>query len=229
MQIVLEYSPFWVGLLQIVALDVVLGADNAWVIALACRNLPPKLRRRAMIWGVAGAIILRVALTTAAFSLLAMPYLRLAGAVLLLWIGVRLVAGDAADAPREVAGASRLSSAIRTIVLADAVMSLDNVLAVAAAAGDDARLIVFGLALSITLVAWCSRYVIAVLRRFPAVVVAGGALLGWVSVGLAASDPAVDYLLEPAPTLRYGLAAAASLGVAAAGVAIARRRAAKAT
>src|SRR5687768_13853482 len=128
MQIVLEYSPFWAGLAQIVALDVVLGADNALVIALACRNLPPHLRRRAMAWGVAGAIVLRVALTTAAFSLLAMPYLRLAGAALLLWIGVRLVAGDGGAAPREVEGATGLGGAIRTIVLADAVMSLDNVL-----------------------------------------------------------------------------------------------------
>ncbi|GIZ53005.1 TerC family protein [Noviherbaspirillum aridicola] len=188
----MEFSSpqFWVALLQIVAIDIVLGGDNAVVIGLACRRLPDHQRRLGIFWGMVGAIGLRVVLIMFAVTLLAVPYLKLIGAVLLLWIGIKLLLPEEEDGHNIEAGAT-LFAAIKTIIVADAVMSLDNVIAIAGAAGDSKFLVVFGLLLSIPIIMLGSQLVIRLMDRFPVVVVLGGALLGWIAGGMAVTDVAV--------------------------------------
>jgi YjbE family integral membrane protein len=190
MEIALDNPAFWVAVLQIIAIDILLGGDNAVVIALACRNLPPELKKKGIFWGVAGAIGLRVVLTIFAVSLLTVPYLKLVGAVLLFWIGIKLILPEKEDA-HEVEASTQLLGAIKTIIVADAVMSLDNVIAVAAAAKDSFALIVFGLLVSIPIIVYCSTLVLKLINRFPWVVVLGGGLLGWIAAGMAVHDVVV--------------------------------------
>lgn len=190
MELALDNPAFWIAVLQIIAIDILLGGDNAVVIALACRNLPPELRRKGIFWGVAGAIGLRVLLTAFAVTLLAVPYLKLIGAALLLWIGVKLILPEDDDG-HEIQASTKLLGAIRTIIVADAVMSLDNVIAVAAAAKDSIALIVFGLIVSIPIIVWCSRLVLMAIGRFPWIVVLGGGLLGWIALDMAVHDVVV--------------------------------------
>jgi YjbE family integral membrane protein len=178
----------WTALLQIVVLDLLLGGDNAVVIAMACRQLPVAQRRKAIWGGMAGAIVLRVALLFFAMQLLELPWLKLVAGLLLLWIGIRLAASSD-DAPHEVAGSAHLLAAIKTIILADAVMSLDNVLAVAAAGQGNVYLVGAGVVLSIPLIVFGSRVVLALMERFPFVVTLGGGLIGWIAIGLIVSDP----------------------------------------
>lgn len=178
---------FWMAVLQIVAIDIVLGGDNAVVIGLACRRLPERQRRLGIIWGMAGAIGLRVVLILFAVTLLAVPYLKLVGAVLLLWIGIKLLLPEHEEGHNIEAGTT-LAAAIKTIIVADAVMSLDNVIAIAGAAGDSKFLIVFGLLLSIPIIMLGSQLVIKLMDRFPIVIVLGGALLGWIAGGMAVTD-----------------------------------------
>lgn len=182
---------FWLAVLQIVAIDIVLGGDNAVVIGLACRRLPERQRKLGILWGMAGAIGLRVILILFAVTLLAVPYLKLVGAALLLWIGIKLLLPEHEDEHNIEAGATLLA-AIKTIIVADAVMSLDNVIAIAGAAGDSKFLIVFGLLLSIPIIMLGSQLVIKLMDRFPIVIVGGGALLGWIAGGMAVSDVAVN-------------------------------------
>lgn len=182
---------FWLAVLQIVAIDIVLGGDNAVVIGLACRRLPERQRKLGILWGMVGAIGLRVILILFAVTLLAVPYLKLVGAALLLWIGTKLLLPEDEDEHNIEAGAT-LMAAIKTIIVADAVMSLDNVIAIAGAAGDSKVLIVFGLLLSIPIIMLGSQLVIKLMDRFPVVIVAGGALLGWIAGGMAVSDVAVN-------------------------------------
>lgn len=201
MEIALDNPTFWIAVLQIIAIDILLGGDNAVVIALACRNLPPEMRRKGIFWGVAGAIGLRVVLTIFAVSLLTVPYLKLVGAVLLFWIGVKLILPED-DEGHEVEASTKLLGAIKTIIVADAVMSLDNVIAVAAAAKDSFALIVFGLIVSIPIIVYCSTLVLKLINRFPWVVVLGGGLLGWIAAGMAVHDVAVkDWVLANASWL----------------------------
>ncbi|MRK23707.1 TerC family protein [Pseudomonas sp. JG-B] len=181
---------FWMALMQIIAIDILLGGDNAVVIALACRHLPEEQRRRAIAGGVAGAILLRVALLFFAMQLLALPYLKLVGAALLLWIGVKLLLPEDEQAHEVRAGAS-FFAAIKTIIIADAVMSLDNVLAVAGAAGGNLVLVSLGVLISIPIIVWGSQLVLKVMDRFPQVVLLGGGLLGWIAGGMAVTDIAV--------------------------------------
>jgi YjbE family integral membrane protein len=188
---------FWVAVLQIVLIDILLSGDNAVVIALACRNLSGRQRRLGIIWGVGGAIGLRVVLTFFAVTLLSLTYVKLIGSALLLWIGIKLVLPQQADGGHEIKAAGNLFSAIRTIVVADLVMSLDNVIAVAAAARDSVFLLIFGLALSIPLMVWASQLILRLMDRFPAIILAGGALLGWVALSMAIADPVVTPVLEP--------------------------------
>ena len=168
---------FLISVLEIILINILLSGDNAVVIALACRNLPDKLRRQGILWGVLGAIILRIILTYFAMSLLNYPWLKLIGAVLLIWIGIKLIAGEE-NAEHEVKASDRLIAAIWTILIADLVMSLDNVMAVTAAAKGDLPLIIFGLVISIPLVIFGSQIIMRLIDRMPLLIPAGGGLLG---------------------------------------------------
>lgn len=183
-------APFWIAVLQIIAVDILLGGDNAVVIALACRKLPEAQRKKGIFWGVIGAIGLRIVLIFFALQLLAIPWLKIIGAVLLLWIGVKLLQPED-DGHGDVSAADTLLAAIKTIIIADAVMSLDNVIGVAAAAHGDIRLVVFGILVSVPIVVWGSKLVLNLMDRFPQVITAGGMLLGWIGGGMIVSDPAL--------------------------------------
>lgn len=179
---------FWLSVLQIIAIDILLGGDNAVVIALACRRLPEYQRNRGIFWGVIGAIGLRIVLIYFALNLLALPFLKIVGGLLLLWIGVKLLLPEDGDHHGRIEGGTTLFSAVRTVVIADAVMSLDNVIAVAAAAKGDIALVIFGIVVSIPVIVWGSRFVLRLMDRFPMVIVLGGALLGWIAGGMLVGD-----------------------------------------
>jgi YjbE family integral membrane protein len=181
-------AEFWVGLAEIIGVNIVLSGDNAVVIALAARSLPAKQRRLAIVLGSVGAIVLRVILTAAAAKLLQLPWLRLVGSLLLLWIGVKLVNSDE---EHEASGdaSSGLGGAIRTILVADFVMSLDNVLGVAAAAHGSIALLIIGLAISIPLIVFGSALILKVMDRFPALVLVGAGLIGYVAGEMLLADP----------------------------------------
>jgi YjbE family integral membrane protein len=194
---------FLVAVLQIIAIDILLGGDNAVVIALACRRLPPERRRQGIFWGVAGAIGLRVVLIFFALQLLAVPWLKLVGALLLFWIGIKLMQPEDGE-HGDVTASTTLAGAIKTIVVADAVMSIDNVIAVAGAANGSLGLVVFGILISIPIVVWGSQFVLKLMDRFPIVITAGGALLGWIGGGMIAGDPALPpELLATIPYAKY--------------------------
>lgn len=188
----LTHAPFWVALGQIIIIDILLGGDNAVVIALACRKLPPDLRRKGIIYGTAGAIVLRVILIAFAMTLLALPALKLVGALLLVWIGVKLLAPDD-EGHDNIQGSDKLLAAIKTIIVADLVMSVDNVIAIAGAAQSSGEhqmlLVVLGLLISIPIIVWGSQLVITLMERFPLIIVAGGMLLGWIAGGMLVTDP----------------------------------------
>ncbi len=181
---------FWFAALQIIYINILLSGDNAVVIALACRGLPPKQRRWGVIWGAAGAVVLRVVLTVFAVKLLELPWLRAVGGVLLLWIGIKLIAEDGDD-DKTVQASERLWSAVRTVIIADLVMSVDNVLGVAAAARGSVPLLVFGLVVSIPLVIAGSQIILKLIERFPFIILAGGGLLGWIAGSLLVEDAAL--------------------------------------
>lgn len=187
-------TAFWIALLQIIWIDLLLSGDNAIVIALACRNLPEKQRKLGIFWGVFAAVALRVVLTAFAVQLLEIPYLKTFGGLLLVWIGVKLVMPQAEDEGHEIEAKDKLFAAIKTIVIADFAMSLDNVIAVAGAAKGSMFLLVFGLALSIPLVVWGSKIVLALMNRFSWIVVAGGGLLGYLAGEMIQSDPGIKDL-----------------------------------
>ncbi|MGF6773097.1 YjbE family integral membrane protein [Paraburkholderia sp. GAS199] len=220
----------WGAVIQIIVIDILLGGDNAVVIALACRNLPASQRTKGVLWGTAGAIVLRIALIAFAVALLDVPLLKFAGGLLLLWIGVRLMA-PAHDAHEHVKPADKLISAIRTIIVADAVMSLDNVVAIAGAAeaaDPDHRLalVIFGLVVSIPLIVWGSQLVLKLLDRFPVIITLGAALLGWIAGGLIINDPAGDrWPILDSPVAEYGMSLAGALFVVLLGYALRRRKA----
>lgn len=186
----LSTATFWIAVLQIIAIDIMLGGDNAVVIALACRKLPEAKRKQGILWGVAGAIILRIALIFFALQLLAVPWLKIAGALLLFWIGIKLLQPEN-ESHGDVAAATTLGGAVKTIIVADAVMSLDNVIAVAGAAHGNIILVAFGILASIPIVVWGSQLVLKLMDRYPAIIIAGGALLGWIGGSMTMSDPAL--------------------------------------
>lgn len=182
----------WAAVGQIIMIDVLLGGDNAVVIALACRNLPHEQRFKGVFWGTAGAIALRVILITFAVMLLNLPFLKLVGGALLLWIGYKLVLPDNDDA-EEVEGNTKLLGAIKTIIIADLIMSIDNVIAIAGAAqqaheAHQTMLVIFGLLVSVPFIVCGSQVILKFLDRFPVIVYLGGALLGWIAGGLFVSD-----------------------------------------
>ena len=180
---------FWIALSQIILINIVLSGDNAVVIAMASRKLEPRQQTKAILFGSIGAIVLRVVLTFFAVYLLSLPYLKFVGAALLLWIGVGLLKGD--DGEGELEAHSGLAAAIKTIVVADLVMSLDNVVGVAAAAKGDVPLLVFGLVISIPLIIFGSTVILKLMNRFPVIITLGAGLLGWVAGEMAMTDPAI--------------------------------------
>jgi YjbE family integral membrane protein len=201
----LASAQFWADVFKIIIIDILLSGDNAVVIALACRNLPPEQRRQGVLLGVSGAIVLRVLLTLFAVGLLSLPYLKIAGALLLLWIGVKLILPEGEHDAAGVKANNHLWGAVRTIVIADFIMSLDNVLGVAAAAKGNLLLLVFGLLVSIPLIAWSSQLVLKLIDRFPIIIYLGGGLLGYVAGEMLSSDRLLDPLLELMPRVAHTL------------------------
>jgi YjbE family integral membrane protein len=185
----LSSPEFWIALSQIILINIVLSGDNAVVIAMASRSLPPAQQKKAILFGSVGAIVLRVVLTFFAVYLLTLPYLKLAGAALLLYIGIDLLQDE--DDEKDLEGHAGLAAAVKTIVLADLVMSLDNVIGVAAAAKGNVPLLVFGLVISIPLIIFGSTLILKLMDRFPVIIVLGAALLGWVAGEMAVTDPAI--------------------------------------
>jgi YjbE family integral membrane protein len=180
---------FWVGLAKIIGVNIVLSGDNAVVIALAARSLPPKQQKLAIFWGAGAAIVLRIILTVFAVALLTLPWLKLIGAALLLWIGIKLLVPE--EEGENVDPSDSLLAAIKTILIADLVMSLDNVIAVAAAAGGSLTLLILGLAISIPLVIFGSTLLLKLMERWPVIITLGAALLGFVAGEMAITDPAI--------------------------------------
>ena len=195
---------FWVAGLEIIIINILLSGDNAIVIALACRNLPDKQRRWGVFWGAIGAIVLRIVLTFFAVSLLTLPWLKLIGGVLLVWIGIKLIAEEDSEGASDIQASDRLLAAVRTVIIADVVMSIDNVLGVAAAAKGSLLLLVFGLVVSIPLVIGGAQLIMRLIERFPVLIVAGGGLLGFVAGELIVEDSAiVDWAHTHAMWLRW--------------------------
>lgn len=185
----------WVAVVQIILIDILLGGDNAIVIALACRNLPDKLRMKGIVWGTVGAIGIRIALIAFAVTMLQLPFLKLIGGILLLWIGIKLLNED--DEHTDINGSDRLWGAVKTVIVADLVMSLDNVIAIASAAEQAAGehqllLVVFGIVVSIPIIVWGSTLVLKLMEKFPVIVTLGAALLGYIAGGMIFSDVAVQ-------------------------------------
>jgi YjbE family integral membrane protein len=191
-----EMSAVVLQILEIIWIDILLSGDNAIVIALACRTLPEAQRRWGILLGSLAAVALRILFAFAVIELVTLPFVKVAGGLLLLWIAIRLVL-DQVDEKMNVKPARSLFAAVRTIAIADGLMSFDNVIAIAAAAKQDIVLIIFGLALSIPLIVFGSTLILALLNRFPALVWAGAALLGWIAGDLIGSDPAVAAWIEP--------------------------------
>ncbi|GIX27187.1 MAG: hypothetical protein KatS3mg123_1068 [Burkholderiales bacterium] len=219
---------FWIAVLQIIAIDILLGGDNAVVIALACRKLPPRQRKLGIFWGVFGAIALRVILIFFALTLLKIPFLKLVGAALLLWIGIKLVLPDREEGGHEIDASTSLIGAIKTIIVADAVMSLDNVIAIAAASKDSMALVIFGLVVSIPIIVFGSQLVLKLMDRFPIVILGGGALLGWIAGDMAVSDVAIkDWVEQNMAGYQWMVAVAGAALVIAVGKLLAMKTAAE--
>ena len=181
---------YWAALGSIILANIVLSGDNAVVIAMAARSLPAHQQKKAIFWGSAAAIVMRIILTLIAVEMLKWPYLKIVGALLLLYIGISLLSEDDGDEDghNEIGG---MAAAIRTILVADLVMSLDNVLAVAAAAKGNTALLIIGLAVSIPLIIFGSTLLLKVMERFPIIITLGAALLGFLAGEMLLTDPAV--------------------------------------
>jgi YjbE family integral membrane protein len=220
----------WAAVVQISIIDILLGGDTAVVIALACRNLPVSQRTKGIIWGTVGAIVLRVILIAFAVALLQVPFLKLVGGALLLWIGVKLLAPASEDGHGDVQGGSSLLSAIKTIIVADLVMSIDNVIAIAGAAQQadpdhQIGLVIFGLIVSIPIIVWGSQLVLKLIDRFPLVVTAGAGLLGWIAGGMMVTDIAITSRIGDIPSVAYySCAILGAISVVACGELLKRRR-----
>ncbi len=230
----------WFAVGQIILIDLLLGGDNAILIALACRNLPPALRFKGILWGTVGAIVIRIALIAFAVTLLQVPFLKLAGGVLLLWIGIKLLSEEGASHDH-IPGSERLFNAIKTIIVADLVMSFDNVIAVASAAEQGGgehqlALVVFGILVSIPIVVWGSTLVLKLMEKLPVIITAGAALLGYLGGAMILSDVAVGPWMVahlPVPMVHISLMGATvkvpgvigAIGVVVIGTLLARRAA----
>lgn len=219
----------WAAVFQIILIDILLGGDNAVVIALACRNLPAQQRLKGILWGTAGAIGLRVVLIAFALTLLAVPYLKVVGALLLVWIGIKLLIPED-EGHGNVEGSATLWKAVKTIIIADFVMSLDNVIAIAGAAQTadpehQIGLVVFGLIVSVPIIIWGSTLVLKLIDRFPVVVSLGAALLGWIAGGMLVTDVKyLEYFGEPSTSVKLIAEITGALFIVAVGHAIAARK-----
>lgn len=223
MDISFTMNDFWIPMIQIIGVNIVLSGDNAVVIALAARSLPPQQQKKAIFWGSGAAIAMRIVLTIFAVALLQYPYLKLVGSVLLLWIGIQLLLPE--DGEGDIASSDNLMTAIKTILLADLVMSLDNVIGVAAAAKGSMPLLVIGLAISIPLVIFGATMLLKVMERFPIIVTIGGMLLGWVAGEMAVTDPAIrDWVDKTLPVLHYAGPAAGAILVLLVGKLMAKKK-----
>src|SRR3954451_11468354 len=186
----LASQAFWLGLLKIIGVNVILSGDNPVVIALAARSLPRKQQKQAIFWGAGAAIVLRILLTLFAVALLALPWLKLVGSLLLFWIGIKLLIPE--DEDPDIKAHEHLVSAIKTILIADLVMSLDNVIAVAAAAGGSVTLLILGLGISIPLVIFGATLLLKLMDRFPVIITIGAGLIGWVAGEMLITDGALE-------------------------------------
>ena len=211
-----QSADFWIGLVKIVWINIILSGDNAVVIALAARSLPPHQQKKAVVWGSGAAVVLRILLTVVAAKLLELSFLQIIGGCLLLWIGFQLLS-DEEEEEGESAVHNGLMAAVRTILIADLVMSLDNVIAVAAAAHGNVLLLILGLAISIPLVIFGSTLMIKLMERFPVIVLLGAALIGWVGGETIANDAALHDYAVAHPALHYVAAALGAILVVAAG------------
>ena len=182
-------AQFWIGLMTIIWVNIILSGDNAVVIALAARSLPPRQQKQAVFWGAGAAVVMRIILTIFAVALLTLPWLKLIGSLLLFWIGVKLLIPEEGD--DNIQASDQLLAAIKTILIADLVMSLDNVIAVAAAAGGSYTLLILGLAISIPLVIFGATLLIKLMERFPVIITIGAGLIGWVAGEMLVADLAL--------------------------------------
>ncbi|MBP8035007.1 MAG: hypothetical protein RI904_458 [Pseudomonadota bacterium] len=215
-------NEFWVALAQIIVINIMLSGDNAVVIALASRSLPPVQQKRAILFGSVGAIVLRIVLTFFAVMLLDMPYLKLVGGIALLWIGASML--DSGGDEENIDAHSNLAAAIKTIIIADFIMSLDNVLGVAAAAKGNVVLLVVGLAISIPLIIFGSQLILKLMERFPIIVTLGAGLLGWVAGEMLVTDSSVaSWIDSNASYLHYAVPTAGIVVVIALGKWLAAR------
>jgi YjbE family integral membrane protein len=207
-------SGFWIAVGQIILIDILLGGDNAVVIALACRGLPNAQRKKGILYGTLGAIVLRVILIAFALQLLAVPYLKVVGGLLLLWIGVKLLVPEG-DGAHEVTASDKLWGAVKTVIVADLVMSIDNVIAIAGAAESAGQhqlaLVIFGLVVSIPIIVAGSQLVLKLMEKFPVIITLGGMLLGWIAGQMMYTDVAIKPLLPYGKTGEYVAAAAGAL------------------
>ena len=207
-------APWWSALAAIILIDLVLAGDNAIVIALAARGLPAHLQRRAIIWGTIGAIAVRTLMTLGVVWLLKVPGLMLVGGLGLLWIAFKLLA-DQEDGPHEATGAQTFWGAMKTIVIADALMGIDNVLGVAGAAHGSGSLVVLGLLVSVPVVVFGSTLVLGLVERFPWIILGGAAVLAWTAASMVVQEPWLDRWFDDSAALRglaYTLALASVLG-----------------
>lgn len=201
---ILVDGSFIIKLIEIILINIVLSGDNAVVIALACRRLPQNQQRRAVFWGSFGAIALRIILTFAAVWLLQIPFLKIIGSLLLLWIAITLLI-DENDSDKLKSGDSMID-AIKTIIIADLIMSLDNVVAVAGSANGNILLIILGLSISIPLIIWGSQMLMLLMRRYPIIVTIGAALLGYTAGEMLMSDKSIDqWMVELGSIGEYGI------------------------
>jgi YjbE family integral membrane protein len=215
---------FWTALLKIIGVNIILSGDNAVVIALAARSLPPQQQKKAVMWGSGAAIIMRIVLTLFAVALLALPWLKIIGSALLLWIGVKLLM-DEDEGEEGVQSHDSMAAAIKTILIADLVMSLDNVIAVAAAAKNNTLLLMIGLAISIPLIIYASTLLIKVMERFPIVITIGAALIGWVAGEMAWDEAVIKPFTSQYPHwFEYVAAAVGAIFVVGVGKLLAKRQ-----
>ena len=206
----LQSADFWIGLVKIIWINIILSGDNAVVIALAARSLPPAQQKQAVMFGSGAAVVLRIILTVVAAKLLELSFLQIIGGCLLLWIGLQLLTGEEED-EGDAKGHSSMLVAIRTILIAALVMSLDNVIAVAATAQGNMVLLILGLAISIPMVIFGSTLMIKLMERFPVIVTLGAALIGWVGGETIVNDRLLhDYAIGH-PWLHYVAAAAGAV------------------
>ena len=216
-------APWWSALLAIVLIDLVLAGDNAIVIALAARQLPTHLQKKAIVWGTVGAIVVRSAMTVGVVWLLKIPGLMLVGGLGLVWVAYKLLAPQESSAEGHAAGASTFWGAMKTIVIADALMGIDNVLGVAGAAKGSFDLVIIGLLISVPIVVWGSTLVLKLVERFPIITYVGAGVLAYTAAHMIVSEPLLDSVFDPSVLNRVLAHAVLVVGVLAAGWWTARR------